>query len=74
MKAKHRMTGPEIICWLEHQIDRGFNGNTSAAARAYGILPAELHETLGSRRAPSKKLLNAIGYGKDEVTYYVRVK
>ena len=74
MKAKPRMTKPELICWLESHIKKTFDGNKRAAADHFGILPAELYETLGARRAPSKRLLKAIGYGPDKVTYYVRVK
>ena len=73
MKAKQRMTKPELICWLESHINKVFNGSKAAAARKFGILPAELYEILGARRDPSKKLLSAIGYGPDEVTYYVRI-
>lgn len=73
MKAKQRMTKPELICWLESHIEKTYRGNKAAAARSFGVLPAELHEILGSRRAPSKKLLKAIGYGPDDVTYYVRI-
>ena len=73
MKAKARMTKPELICWLESDINKTFKGSKAEAARKFGILPAELYEILGARRDPSKKLLKAIGYGPDEVTYYVRV-
>lgn len=74
MKAKPRMTRAEIICWIEDVIEKAHEGNKAAAAKDFGILPAELYETLGARRPPSKKLLKAIGYGEDDVKYYVRVK
>ena len=74
MKAKQRMTELELINWLEGYIKKKFEGNKAAAAKEFGVLSAELYETLGLRRPPSKKLLSAIGYWPDTVSYYVKVK
>ena len=73
MIAKKRMTGPELLCWLEDRIEKEFEGNKSAAAREWGIVPAELFEVLGCRRSLTKKLIKAVGYGKDDTPYYVRL-